>query len=119
MIYQYQCQNCNHDFDTVQSIHDEALTKCPKCKRKKLQRVIHSPYIINHTGEVKTIYHQAERNTKKLGKYELQAKEQEANKNYHNMPKTQTPWWREGTKKPIDLKKIKNTKKYIETGDKN
>jgi putative FmdB family regulatory protein len=38
--YQYQCTACKHDFEELQSIKDEPLTKCPKCKKKKLQRLI-------------------------------------------------------------------------------
>lgn len=38
--YQYQCAACKHDFEELQSMKDEPLTKCPKCKKKKLQRLI-------------------------------------------------------------------------------
>lgn len=38
--YQYQCSACQHGFEELQSIKDEPLTKCPKCKKKKLQRLI-------------------------------------------------------------------------------
>src|SRR5260370_1503451 len=37
--YEYQCDACEHNFDEFQSIKAEALTKCPKCKKKKLRRV--------------------------------------------------------------------------------
>lgn len=29
--YNYRCQNCKHEFETVQSMLDEPLTDCPKC----------------------------------------------------------------------------------------
>lgn len=29
--YQYACRDCDHRFETVQSIHDDALTECPSC----------------------------------------------------------------------------------------
>lgn len=29
--YEYACRDCGHRFDTVQSIHDDALTECPEC----------------------------------------------------------------------------------------
>jgi putative FmdB family regulatory protein len=38
--YEYQCDACNHNFDEFQSMKDEPLTKCPKCKKKKLRRLI-------------------------------------------------------------------------------
>jgi hypothetical protein len=96
-----------------------------------LHRVIHAPYVINHT-EPKNIVSLAERNTKKMGKYELEAKRERDKPKKEDVlsrklpngaeivkrkpPKT--PWWRPGTNKPVDLKKIKNKKKYIETGNK-
>ena len=37
--YEYQCDACDHNFDEFQSMSEEALTKCPKCGKKKLRRV--------------------------------------------------------------------------------
>jgi putative FmdB family regulatory protein len=37
--YEYQCEACEHQFEEFQSIKDEPLTKCPKCKKKKLRRL--------------------------------------------------------------------------------
>jgi putative FmdB family regulatory protein len=37
--YEYKCDACGHDFDELQSFSDEPLTKCPKCKKKKLRRL--------------------------------------------------------------------------------
>ncbi|MBL8864933.1 MAG: zinc ribbon domain-containing protein [Gemmataceae bacterium] len=38
--YDYQCDACNHAFEEWQSFHDAELTKCPKCKKKKLRRLL-------------------------------------------------------------------------------
>ena len=38
--YDYQCDACNHLFEVWQSFKDDELTKCPKCKKKKLRRLI-------------------------------------------------------------------------------
>ena len=38
--YEYQCNACGHRFDELQSFSDPQLTKCPACKKKKLQRLI-------------------------------------------------------------------------------
>ncbi len=38
--YAYQCDACEHQFDEFQKMSDEPLTKCPKCKKKKLRRLI-------------------------------------------------------------------------------
>ncbi len=40
--YQYQCEACGHEFEELQSMTDKKLTKCPKCKKPKLVRLIGS-----------------------------------------------------------------------------
>jgi putative FmdB family regulatory protein len=37
--YQYRCKECGHDFDVVQAFSDDALTKCPECKKNALKKV--------------------------------------------------------------------------------
>lgn len=38
--YQYECSACNHAFEEFQSMTDAKLTKCPKCGKNKLARLI-------------------------------------------------------------------------------
>ncbi len=38
--YQYECSACGHEFEELQSMTDPKLTKCPKCGKKKLERLI-------------------------------------------------------------------------------
>jgi len=38
--YDYICDACGDTFEQWQSFHDDALTKCLKCKKKKLRRLI-------------------------------------------------------------------------------
>jgi putative FmdB family regulatory protein len=37
--YEYQCDACGHEFEEMQSFSADPLTKCPKCKKKKLRRL--------------------------------------------------------------------------------
>jgi putative FmdB family regulatory protein len=37
--YDYVCDACEHKFELFQSIKDDAIRKCPKCKRLKLRRL--------------------------------------------------------------------------------
>ena len=37
--YDYECDACGHKYEVFQSMADEVLTKCPKCKKKKLRRL--------------------------------------------------------------------------------
>lgn len=47
--YSYECQACGTQLDQYQKFTDEALTKCPKCKKNKLRRVF-SPAAIVFKG---------------------------------------------------------------------
>ncbi len=38
--YEYKCDNCGYDFDEYQSMKDAKLTKCPKCGKDALKRLI-------------------------------------------------------------------------------
>jgi putative FmdB family regulatory protein len=38
--YQYRCGACQHEFEELQSMKEDPLTKCPKCKKKKLNRLM-------------------------------------------------------------------------------
>jgi putative FmdB family regulatory protein len=40
--YEYECSACAHAFEALQSMTEPKLTKCPKCGKKKLQRLIGS-----------------------------------------------------------------------------
>ena len=37
--YDYECRACGHTFDELQSFSDPPLTKCPRCKKNKLERL--------------------------------------------------------------------------------
>jgi putative FmdB family regulatory protein len=38
--YEYECGACTHSFEALQSMTEPKLTKCPKCKKNKLHRLI-------------------------------------------------------------------------------
>ncbi len=38
--YEYACQKCGHEFEQFQSMRDEPLKKCPKCKKQSLRRLV-------------------------------------------------------------------------------
>ena len=72
--YDYECGQCNHSFSIVQSIKDDELKRCPECNKNHLQRVILSPPLVFIKGEPTTIGQLADRNTQKMGRYELENK---------------------------------------------
>lgn len=38
--YEYACPKCGHQFEQFQSMKDAPLTKCPKCKKTGVKRLI-------------------------------------------------------------------------------
>ena len=38
--YEYACPKCGHEFEQFQSMRDEPLKKCPKCKKAGLKRLV-------------------------------------------------------------------------------
>lgn len=38
--YEYACPKCGHTFEAFQSMKDEPLTQCPKCKKKGVKRLL-------------------------------------------------------------------------------
>jgi putative FmdB family regulatory protein len=40
--YEYACPKCGHQFEQFQSMRDEPLKKCPKCKKAGLKRLVGS-----------------------------------------------------------------------------
>jgi putative FmdB family regulatory protein len=39
-IYEYQCSDCGHTIDELQSMSEPPLLKCPKCGKDTLKRLI-------------------------------------------------------------------------------
>jgi len=40
MTYEYLCRACGHEWEADQKISADPLKKCPKCKKKKAERLI-------------------------------------------------------------------------------
>lgn len=39
-IYEYECQECHHQFDLMQKMSDEAVKQCPKCFQNSVVRMV-------------------------------------------------------------------------------
>ncbi len=39
-IYEYQCDNCQHQFEVMQKINDAKLQDCPECQQASLRRLV-------------------------------------------------------------------------------
>jgi putative FmdB family regulatory protein len=135
--YNYACSECNYELDAVQKMADAPLVSCPNCHNDKLVKQLTAPAYCKTSKTCKTVGQQAELNAKRLGASGLEmlamedriakAKGREVFKDelrkagvqgtVLDRPK-ETPWYRDGvSEKPIDLTKIKDTTKYIKTGE--
>lgn len=48
--YQYQCKNCAHSFEAVESIKSEPQRKCPSCQDGTIERVV-GPVVFHLKGD--------------------------------------------------------------------
>ncbi len=80
--YEYACASCGHRFEEFQSMTDKPLRKCPKCGRRRLERIIGSGagIIFKGSGFYQTDYRSKE--------YKEQA---EAEKPKSEKPKSEKP----------------------------
>jgi len=111
MLYDYGCHSCGETLEDVkQSIHDEALTKCPSCGKNTLERVLYGG-LASFVKDAKTIGQVADKNWSNLGSYkrsEIEAK----NKN-NSEAQTKRKQMRE-----INQMTQQQKEKYIRTGEK-
>lgn len=39
-FYEYRCDACNHNFEALQKLSDDALVECPACNQPNLKKLI-------------------------------------------------------------------------------
>ena len=63
--YEYECDACGHAFEEFQSMTDAPISKCPKCGKKKVRRLIGrgGAVIFKGSGFYTTDYRSAEYNS--------------------------------------------------------
>lgn len=120
--YPMVCDACGLEEEIVQSIHLDLPTLCPRCGENAYRQDFSKPRLASEVvlidGPPTTVGKQAELNAKKMGKEQVQQKAEEIlgpkGMAKRNAP---IPFWRKSDK-PLDLTTVKDTRKYIETGDK-
>jgi len=56
-IYEYECKACGLFFEEMQGFNDKPIKKCPKCKKKKVYKLISlSAFHLQGTGWYETDY---------------------------------------------------------------
>lgn len=119
--YDVKCEGCAFEqIDFEQPMSVGFPTKCPGCKKKKLVRDYSRPCnTVFMDKTIRTVGQQAEHNQRKMGA-ELHALEAKKvlGEAEHARRTAPPPFWRKNKKKPLDVSKVKDLNKYIETGDK-
>lgn len=130
--YHLQCGDCSHQVFLKQGMTEALPTTCPQCGEETLQTVFHAATVIDLTP--RTVGAQADRNTERMGLYEVQEKRQELaairqrGRAEINLPpgmesarpeKYEAPWYRPGTTGPdLSLARLspEQRTKFIEEG---
>jgi len=56
-IYEYECQACGHRFEEWQKMSDEPVKVCPRCKKRKLEKLIsHTSFQLKGGGWYSDLY---------------------------------------------------------------
>lgn len=56
-LFDYQCESCGYKEEVLQSIKEEPLKECPKCKKQTFKKLISpSSFILKGKGFYKTDY---------------------------------------------------------------
>jgi len=56
-IYEYQCDKCGHEFEREQRITEDPVKVCPKCRAKKVRRLIsRTAFVLKGGGWYSDLY---------------------------------------------------------------
>jgi putative FmdB family regulatory protein len=136
--YEYDCQKCGHHLEECRTYEEGPRPRCPVCQAREPE--FHQDFsgrTVWVYGNPTTVGQQAEANARKLGKEQLQKKAEAARAeqprftgklpegaSINTTGTGETPWWRTGSvpgvpklDKPLNLKKIKNKRAYVEKGE--
>ena len=86
--YDYICSKCNEMYEYFQSMSEDALTKCPKCKKDTLRRIISggTGLIFKGSGYYLTDY-KNKKDKKDTAKDHSKSKKNKKNKNKKEVDK--------------------------------
>jgi putative FmdB family regulatory protein len=55
--YEYLCGKCNHEFEREQRITEDPIKTCPKCRARKVQRLIsRTGFVLKGSGWYSDLY---------------------------------------------------------------
>jgi putative FmdB family regulatory protein len=67
-IYEYLCEKCGHEFEREQRITEDPVKTCPKCRAKKVRRLIsRTGFVLKGSGWYSDLYSSAKPGAAKEG----------------------------------------------------
>jgi putative FmdB family regulatory protein len=113
--YDFECSNCGHQDEIIQSMSADSTKDCPACDAKaSFTKVFLTAPTAFVKGEPTTIGQWADKNTKALGRYERQAKEIQDEANKYMSPEAKE---RQAMHKKINNMSGEQKQKWIMEGD--
>jgi putative FmdB family regulatory protein len=59
-VYEYACEKCGHEFEAEQRISDDPIRTCPKCRARKVKRLIsRTSFVLKGSGWYSDLYSSA------------------------------------------------------------
>jgi putative FmdB family regulatory protein len=56
-VYEYLCEKCGHEFEAEQRITEEPLKTCPRCRARKVKRLIsQTSFVLKGSGWYADLY---------------------------------------------------------------
>jgi putative FmdB family regulatory protein len=110
--YDYECSECGHLEEMYQKFSEEEINTCPECSAKTYGRVTLQPPLGFVKGEAITVRQLADRNTKKMGHYELEDRRKADNMETHRKNKEAN-----ASRNKINKMTAKQKRNYLENGD--
>lgn len=109
--YDYQCMACGHTWEMFQSMNDNPVKSCPKCKKRKAKRLLGlgAGIIFKGTGFYETDYKNKRGGEKKEGSSEGNPSSSDSSKSSDSTKSSgsKSSSTKKETKKSADTKKPK------------
>jgi putative FmdB family regulatory protein len=68
-IYEYACEKCETEFEVEQRITDDPIKSCPRCKSRKIKRLIsRTSFVLKGSGWYSDLYSSSGAKDDKAGK---------------------------------------------------
>ena len=109
--YDYSCKSCEYVFEAKHGFNEDA-PPCPECGKNKPEQIINEAPLVFIKGEPTTIGQLADRNTQKMGRYELENKRLKDDMKTHKKNKEVRD-----KRRKINKMTPKQKRKWIREGD--